>query len=177
MGYGITWNNKGCIVSHPAKGDIRVEMKNGCPMVKGGGSLQLTEDLENFSLLGWQERGRGTNSFASQSRESSKLVRQLCRSHLCRSKQGDKGAGFKRTGTQVSSFQEGGRAPIQPWHLPTSWETTQFLVTKSSEPPHISGPGSHRKRKTYEIDCTQRRHRPTPTLRAMGLASAHKMLC
>ncbi|CAJ1448408.1 unnamed protein product, partial [Effrenium voratum] len=51
MGYGITWNNKGCIVKHPAKGDIKAEMKNGCPMVKGGGSLQLTEDLENFSLL------------------------------------------------------------------------------------------------------------------------------
>ena len=50
MGYGITWNNKGCIVKHPAKGDIKVEMKNGCPMVKGGEALQLIEVLENFNL-------------------------------------------------------------------------------------------------------------------------------
>ena len=29
MCHGITWSKKGCIVKHPAKGDIRVEMKNG----------------------------------------------------------------------------------------------------------------------------------------------------
>ena len=68
-----------------------------------------------------------TNSIVSQSLESSKLVRQFCRSHLCRSKQGDKGVGFKRTGTQVSSFQEGGHAPSNPGIRPQAGKQLSFL--------------------------------------------------
>ena len=50
MGYGISWNNKGCVVKHPVKGDIKVEMKNGCPMVPGKEALRLIGDLEQFHL-------------------------------------------------------------------------------------------------------------------------------
>ena len=46
LGYEVVFKNGGCQITHPTKGKVPVQMRNGCPQISKEAALRIIEEIE-----------------------------------------------------------------------------------------------------------------------------------